>query len=224
MRLGALTESKPKPMLLVDGKPLLEHQLVWLRQAGFREVFMALGYKAEVVEAHFGDGSRWGLRLLYRVEAQPRGTAGCVADLAGELSGDALVVYGDVFPEFDLERFLAFHEKDPSAAATLVVWDSDHPYDSDLARLEGERVTGFFRAKPGEPVGPALAALWAVRKPLLDLVPAGRPSDFGRDVFPAAVEKGLPVRAYRSQERLADLGTPERVEAFLAARRAGGRA
>ncbi len=225
LRLGAFTEHMPKPMLLVEGKPLLEHQLAWLKAQGFGHALMALGYKAEAVQAHFGDGARFGIRLSYHVEKEPRGTAGCVKDLAPALRGDALIVYGDLFPEFELAPFIAFHEKDPKAAATLVVWDSDHPYDSDLARLEGDRLTGFYRAKPGEPVGPALAALWIVRKPLLELAPADRPSDFGRDVFPEAVRRGLTLRAYKSQERLADLGTPERVEAFLASRRAAkGRA
>ncbi len=218
-RLGALTRDLPKPMIPVLGKPLLEHQLLWLKSFGFSRVTFCLGYKAEAVRAHFGDGARFGARIDYRIEKEARGTAGCVRDLA--LPGDALVVYGDLFPDLDLGRFLDFHQADPSAAATICVWESDHPLDSDLARMDGDRITGFFRAQPGQRFeNVALAAVWAVRPSLMPLIFEDRPSDFGRDVFPEAARRGLVLRGYRTQETLADLGTPERLEAFLKARRA----
>lgn len=204
-------------MLEVLGKPILEHQLLWLKASGFSRVTFCLGYKAEVVREHFGDGRRFGMSIDYRVEKEPRGTAGCVRDLG--LPGDALIVYGDLFVDMDLEPFLDFHAADASAAATIAVWKSDHPLDSDLARMEGERITGFFRAKPGERFeNVALAALWAVRKSLTALIPADKPADFGRDIFPEAARRGLTLRGYRTSETLADLGTPERLESFLKAR------
>lgn len=209
--MGAATEALPKPMLPLAGKPILEHQLRLLASAGYREAHLCLGYRADAVRGYFGDGSRWGLALRYHVEESPRGTAGCVADLRG-LGEDLLVLYGDLFIAMDLGRFLAWHAARPSAAASLVLIRSDHPLDSDLARLEGESLVGFYRAAPGEPHGDlALAAVWAVRGPLLELAPKDRPSDFGRDLFPEALRRGLDLRAYVTDETLADLGTPERL-------------
>ena len=102
-----------------------------------------------------------------------------------------------------------------AAAATLVLAETDHPYDSDLVRVEGDRITGFCRAKPGAPCEPlAAAAVWIVTGRLMDLVPADKPSDFGRDIFPAALEKGLPLGGFVTKQLIADLGTPERFEAF----------
>jgi NDP-sugar pyrophosphorylase family protein len=211
-RMGEATSGLPKPMLPFGGKPILERLIETLAAAGWREIHLSLGYRAEVVTAYFGDGSRWGVRLRHHVEREPRGTAGAVADLRGELGDDVLVVYGDLHVDMDLQRFAAWHAARPDAAASLALIETDHPFDSDLARLDGERLTGFYRAKPGEPYQPvALAALWAVRGAARDQVPPGQAGDVGRDVFPEAVRRGLDVRGYFTRETLSDLGTPERL-------------
>jgi NDP-sugar pyrophosphorylase family protein len=211
-RMGEATADLPKPMLPFGGRPILERLVEALARSGWRELTLSLGYKPESVREHFGDGAGWGVRLRYAVEKSPRGTAGAVADLRGTLGDDLLVVYGDLYADMDFARFADWHAARPAAAATLALIETDHPFDSDLARVDGERLTGFYRAKPGEAHEPlALAAVWAVRGPLLDLVCAERPSDFGRDVFPQALRRGLDLRAYRTKETLADLGTPERL-------------
>ena len=214
MRMGPATDLIPKPMLPVGGKPILEHQLLWLKSWDFKEVILCLGYKAEAVTDYFGDGSKWNLSLKYSVEKTPRGTAGCVRDMAGELKGDALIVYGDLFIDMDCGKLLDFHGGH-KGDATIVVFESDHPMDSDLARIKNGRITGFFRPRPGESFdNNACAAVWVLRKPLIELIPADKPSDFGRDIFPLAVAKGRTLMAYKSDETLLDLGTPERLEAF----------
>ncbi|MBI5211553.1 MAG: nucleotidyltransferase family protein [Elusimicrobia bacterium] len=235
-RMRPETDACPKPMLPIAGKPLLEHQLEWLKRWGVSEAFLCLGYKAEVVSDHFGDGGRWGMKLRYSVEKSPRGTAGCVRDLGDWGGEDLLVVYGDLFVAMDCRKLVEAHRAS-RAAATLVVWDTDHPHDSDLVRTEGAveaggrasaaplgrasateggRITGFYRERKGEPCGTlALAAIWVVRRPLMDLVPADAPSDFGRDIFPMALERGLRLEAYATRETVEDVGTPERRARFL---------
>lgn len=211
-RMGAAAEGLPKPMIPFAGKPILEHLVARLTAAGWRDIHLSLGYRPEAVTSHFGDGSRWGVKLHYHIENTPRGTAGAVADLRAAAGDEMLVVYGDLYVDMDFKGFLNFHAARPSAAASLVLIETDHPFDSDLARLDADRLTGFYRAAAGQPYEPlALAAVWAVRGPLLDLIPAGRPSDFGRDVFPEALRSGLELRGYRTSGILADLGTPERL-------------
>lgn len=223
VRMRPATDQLPKPMLPVAGKPILEHLLDWLKRSGFSSATLCLGYLAEKVEAHFGDGSRFGLKLQYAVEREPRGTAGCVRDLGGRLEGDALVVYGDLFVDLDCAKLLDFHRRH-DGAATLVVRETDHPLDSDLVDLEGDRIARFYRAEPGKPHGNfGCAALWIVTKRLLERVPADRPADFGRDVFPEAARAGEKLMAYRTAERVLDVGTPERVAAFERARGLGAR-
>lgn len=214
-RMRAFSD-KPKAMLDIAGKPLLERQLEWLKAAGVTEIFLCLGYKADVVRAYFGDGRRWGLKLDYRVETAPRGTAGAVRDIKESVRGDLLVVYGDIHVAMDCGKLLDFHRARADAAATLVVCATDHPFDSDLVKADGDKITGFFRPKPGDSFeNLAAAAVWVVRPALLEKVPAGAPSDFGRDVFPQAVARGETLLAYRTDEALDDVGTPERLEGFL---------
>ena len=205
-RMGQATANLPKPMLPVGGKPILQHQLDWLRSQGFSDVTLCLGYKAEAVMAHFGGAVR------YSVEKQPRGTAGCIKDLGAK--GDVLVVYGDLFPELELKPLLDFHAKH-DGAATLVLLETDHPEDSDLARLEGDRIVEIYRGGTGN-LG--LAAVWIVRPSLMKLVPADKPSDFGRDIFPKAIADGLGIYGCVMRGVLADLGTPERLARFEAGR------
>lgn len=220
VRMRPATDYLPKPMLPVLGKPILEHLLEWLKRSGFDRATMCLGYLAEKIEAHFGDGSRWGLSLDYAVEKEPRGTAGCLRDLGPKLSGDALVVYGDLFIDVDCAKLLDFH-RGHSGGATIVVRETDHPLDSDLVRVDGDRILGFYRAKAGEPYDNlACAALWVVRRSLLERVPSDRPTDFGKDIFPQAIKDGELLMAYRTTERVLDVGTPERAAAFE--RRWGG--
>jgi NDP-sugar pyrophosphorylase family protein len=208
------TDAMPKPMIPVLGKPLLEHQLDWLKRSGVRQAIMCLGYKSEVVKDHFGDGRGWGLELDYSVESAPRGTAGCVRDIWDRVKGEALIVYGDVFLEISLPDLVACHQR-TAAAATLALTQTDHPYDSDLVRTDDESVTGFYRVQPGQPCEPlAAAAVWIVTDKLMELVPGDKPSDFGRDIFPAALRQGLPLAGFATADLVADLGTPERLAAF----------
>jgi len=213
-RLRPATDQVPKPMLPVGGRPLMEHLVEWLQRAGVREAFLCLGYRPEAFQKHFGDGSKFGLHLDYRVEDEPRGTAGCVRDLKDSMKEDLLVVYGDLYVDMDLDKLMAFHASH-DGAATLVVRETDHPLDSDLVRTEGDRITGFYRAKPGEPHGNlGCAAIWVVRKRLLDHIPTDRPTDFGKQVFPAAIAAGEKLYAYQTKEDVLDVGTPERVQKF----------
>lgn len=213
-RMRSVSRTLPKPMLPVGDKPLLEHQLEWLKASGFREATLCVGYQADAVSGYFGDGARLGMKLSYSVESRPRGTAGAVRDMPAS-EGDILVVYGDLFVDMDCRRLLEFHAARPGAA-TVVVCETDHPQDSDLVELEGERVARFYRAREGEPCGNlALAAVWVVRPELLRRVPADRPSDFGRDVFPAALAAGERLNAYRTAETVVDAGTPARRERVL---------
>ena len=214
MRMRPWSDTVPTPMIPLGGKPLLEHQLEWLKRSGVQEVFMCLGYKAQAVQDYFQDGGRWGLRVDYQIEDNPRGTAGSVLDLWPKLRGDALVVYGDIFVDIDLAALLACHRRE-GGAATLVLADTDHPRDSDLVRMEGELITGFYRAQAGEPCGTlACAAAWVVTPRLMDLVPREKPSDFGRDIFPQALAQGWRLAGFKTKDPIVDLGTPERLEAF----------
>ena len=220
-RLGDLVADVPKPMVEVGGKPLLVHSLTRLREAGITDVVLAAGYKADVIRRYFETHPQ-GLSIRVFDEPRPLGTAGCVRDLLPHLADRFLVVYGDVFIDFDLREILGA-ARDHEAMATLLVRESDHPWDSDLVVVDGRRVTGFIRAGDARdyPRNLANAAMYVVDRRVVELMPTGEKLDWVKDVFPAAMAAGLPleVHEFSGTGFLKDMGTPQRlalVEQYLA--------
>ena len=212
-RLRPVIGDAPKPMAMLAGIPLLERLIGLCRRFEITDIHLLLSYRPEVIREHFGNGSAFGVCLTYGIDEQPRGTAGSMAPVLRALGEDVLVLYGDVFAEMDLARLIEFHWTHPDAAATLVLHPNDHPSDSDLAVADGDRITGFDRAPHA--VGtwhPNLvnAGIQIVTPRLLPYIPEGRASDFGAEVFPAAVAAGEFLAAYNTPEYIKDIGTPER--------------
>jgi mannose-1-phosphate guanylyltransferase len=207
----------PKVLLPLGGKPIIVHQLEWLQKAGFSKVFLCLGYRADLIKAALGDGSRFGLTIDYRVESSPRGTAGAVKDLGDAMGDDLLVVYGDLMVALDCGKLLDFHASH-DGLATLVVRRTDHPEDSDLAVAdENGQIHAVGRSADGEVSGDlGCAAIWVVRRELMERVSAADMSDFARDVFPVAARAGDKLMAYETTEPVMDVGTPQRYEKYIA--------
>jgi UDP-N-acetylglucosamine diphosphorylase / glucose-1-phosphate thymidylyltransferase / UDP-N-acetylgalactosamine diphosphorylase / glucosamine-1-phosphate N-acetyltransferase / galactosamine-1-phosphate N-acetyltransferase len=121
-RMKELTNELPKPMLRVQGKPILEHILTGLLDAGIREVFIVTGYRAEVVESYFGDGTRWGAQIAYGRQLVQDGT-GKAPELAREFVGadTFLLTYGDILvkPETYQHMVRRFGEGDFAGVITV---------------------------------------------------------------------------------------------------------
>jgi dTDP-glucose pyrophosphorylase/CBS domain-containing protein len=109
-RLLPLTRDVPKPMLLVGGRPLLEHTVAQLRQAGFRRIHFSTGYKSDVIANHFGDGSSMGVEIRYVNEERPLGTAGALRQMA-HCEGPLLIMNGDILTRVDFRAMLDFHSE-----------------------------------------------------------------------------------------------------------------
>ncbi len=132
-RLGELSEHLPKPMLRIGGVPVLERNLRWLARHGVREVAINLHHLGDVIEKHCGDGSQWGLKILYSREPQLLGTAGGVKRMQ-EFLADApfLVVYGDNLFDFDLGKLVRVHEQG-HVIATLALFSVDQHQHTGIA-------------------------------------------------------------------------------------------
>src|SRR5579859_4999463 len=121
-RMRELTNEIPKPMLKVHGKPILEHIIEGIMAAGIREIFIVTGFKAETIESHFGDGSRWKARIAYGRQLVQDGT-GKAPELAKEFVGTSpfLLTYGDILvkPETYQQMVQRYHESDFSGVITV---------------------------------------------------------------------------------------------------------
>lgn len=139
-RLRGISEDVPKPLLRVGGKPLLEILVERLRAVGVSDFFVTVRYKSEMIEAHFGDGSRLGVRIRYVREDQPLGTAGALARLPESLTLPFFLVNGDILTKCDFLGMLDFHRR---GRADLTVGVVSHtvevPYG--VLRLDGDAVS-----------------------------------------------------------------------------------
>jgi NDP-sugar pyrophosphorylase family protein len=142
-RLKARLGDLPKPMIPIGGKPLLEHQVELAKRHGFTEIVVFACYRPDLIQAHLGDGSRWGVKISYEIEKTPLGTAGAVLAGMRLLAERFLVFYGDTMVNVDLGRIWDRHVAS-GAGATLLLHPNDHPLDSDLVEMdEADWITAF---------------------------------------------------------------------------------
>ena len=210
-RLKAVTGRLPKPLVPLLGRPLMEHILLLLRRNGFTEVCAAVKYRAEDIMACFGDGSRLGLSLQYRLEDRPLGTAGSVKNCADFIGGeDVLVISGDAACDFDLARLLRRHQES-RAAVTLALYRHPEPLRYGLAVTEEDgRVRAFIEKPCWDRVVTDLVntGIYVLSPRVLDCIPAHREFDFAKDLFPLLLRQdqlllGVPMEGY-----WCDVGTP----------------
>lgn len=198
LRLRPLTEKTPKPMLPVGDRPLLETVLSQVRAAGFSRVLMAVNFRAEVIEQHFGDGSRFGVDIEYLHEDRPLGSAGALRLAASELDSPFIVMNADLLTNVKLAALMRFHCEEGNVITVGVrQYALELPYG--VIEMEGTRLKNL-REKPRlsffvnagiyavEPTAYPLIATLAERFDMTDLVESALAAD--------ARVGGFPVREY----------------------------
>jgi mannose-1-phosphate guanylyltransferase/phosphomannomutase len=209
-RLRPLTYNRPKPMVPIATRPVMEHILALLRRHGITEIVATLYYRAEQIEAHFGDGSEYGVQLRYTVEETPLGTAGSVKQAEALLGpGDFLIVSGDALTNLDIGQFVAFH-RDRGALATLALMRVDQPLEYGVVVTEADgRITNFIE-KPGwsEVRSDTInTGIYCLNSRILDLMEPGRNYDWSGDIFPRALAAGEPLYGWMLDGYWCDVGS-----------------
>jgi NDP-sugar pyrophosphorylase family protein len=140
-RLGELTRHKPKPMMDINGRPVLELVLERLKKHGAEQVWISVNYKADVIEEYFGDGSDFGLAINYVRETKRMGTAGSLSllpDIAGE---NILIMNADLITEVDFSNFVHFHEINQSPF-TVGIRRQDYEIPYGVVETDNEKLLG----------------------------------------------------------------------------------
>lgn len=209
-RLKPLTDESPKPMLPVAGLPVTEHQILAAKRAGIHTLVLATSYLAEVFTPYFGDGAKWGIKILYAVEKEPLGTGGAIRNAAELLGRDEPVVIfnGDVLSRHSIADQIAFHLEN-KADVTLHLIDVADARAFGCVPTDSEgRVTAFLE-KMDNPVTNSINAGCYVFSPsVIDQIPLGKVVSVERETFPALVSSGRPVFGYKEQSYWLDVGTP----------------
>jgi NDP-sugar pyrophosphorylase family protein len=217
-RLGDLTRLTPKPMLLLEGRPLLEYIIVHLGRHGFREIAVNLHFMPGLIRDYFGDGSRWGVKIHYSVEEALLGTAGALRAMDGFLGQEDafLVHYGDVLTDQDFTVMMECHRKKKAVMTMLV--HQRHGSNS-IVSMDGQGRVVHFMERPVVSERPPDGSPWvnsgvSICGPeMLDAIDPGWDApDIPRDVVPRLVPRGkvygFPLTSYRcaidSPARLAE--------------------
>jgi len=219
-RLRSITNDEiPKPMVPVDGKPLLEYQVEALKEYGIKKIVMIVGHLGEKIMEHFKDGKDFGVDIDYIVEKDPLGTAGAFYYLKDKTDAkDFLLVFGDVFFDIDFDRMEDFHFKN-AALTTLLAHPNGHPYDSDLIQTDDNgKVIGFDSKNNVRDYwydNMVNAGMYVINRELLELVGEPVKIDFEKDILANQVKNGANIYAYHSPEYVKDVGTVDRINATV---------
>ncbi|MGE3285556.1 MAG: sugar phosphate nucleotidyltransferase [Pseudonocardia sp.] len=208
-RLRPLTLSAPKPMLPTAGVPFLAHLLSRIRAAGVRRVVLGTSYLAETFSAYFGDGADLDLQLTYIVETEPLGTGGGIANVAGHLGAEHVLVFnGDVLAGTDLRAVVDTHRKNEADVTLHLVRVPDPRAFGCVPTDETGRVTAFLEKTPHPPTDQINAGCYVFRREVIDTIPRGRPVSVERETFPSLLESGTRIQGHVDSAYWRDMGTP----------------
>lgn len=209
-RLRPLTYGTPKPMVPLFGVPFLERTIVRLRDAGVDEIILAAGYLPEAISAHFGDGSRFGTRVAYVIEASPLGTAGALRNVADRITGAFFVLNGDVLTDLDLRAMLAFHEARGGVGVLHAISVEDPSAFGCIEHDARGRITGFIEKPPREEAKTSdiNAGTYLLEPSILAGIPAGRSVSIEREIFPELIAGDEGLYAYITSDYWLDVGRP----------------
>jgi dTDP-glucose pyrophosphorylase len=204
MRLRPVTEKIPKSMVDIGGVPLLERQIQRLAKAGFKRVYLSVNYLSHIIEDYFGDGSSFGLEILYLREKEKLGTGGALSLLPARPDSPILVMNGDILTTSDFGSLYAFHHAH-MAEVTVAAVDYRIQIPFGVIHNKGPYVTGLVE-KPSQRFL-CNAGIYVVSPPALDLVPHGKPFNM-TDLIDACLAASRPVSIFPVHEYWSDIGTP----------------
>mgnify|MGYP002525961165 FL=1 len=213
-RISSVASDIPKPMIKIDGKPVLEHEILNLREQGFTDIILTVGHLGNIITDYFGDGSKFGVNIEYYIEETPLGNAGALFKIRDKLTDDFLLLNADAVFDIDFRRFVEFH-KSHGGLVTLFTHPNSHPYDSGIVIADGNGVVLQWLAKeddrPDYYKNRVNAGLHVISPKVLDIDISTEKVDLDRQILKPLAGTGK-MYVYDSPEYVKDMGTPDRYE------------
>jgi|LakMenEpi03Aug12_release.lakeMendotaPanAssembly.Ray.scaffolds.fasta_scaffold228166_2 mannose-1-phosphate guanylyltransferase len=213
-RLEPLTTQVPKPIVPVANTPVMEHLLKLLAKHGFTEICANLHYMPEKLTEYFGDGSKFGVNLKFRVEEKLSGDAGGVRACREFLQDDTfIVIMGDLITDTDLSKIIAEHKSKKALASIAIKEMEDVTRFGVVVTDENDFITGF-QEKPSneEALSKFISTgIYVLEPEIFDHIPSTGEYGFGRQLFPTLVSKKLPVLGVKIEGYWSDVGCVEQL-------------
>ncbi len=208
-RLRPLTSNQPKPMMPLANRPMMEHIVSLLKLHGFDEIVVTVAFQANAIRTYFGDGTEFGVRMVYATEEMPLGTAGSVRNAMDELDETFLVISGDVLTDIDLGGVVAFHQE-RGALATIGLKSMENPLEFGIVITREDGSIERFLEKPtwGQVFSDTInTGIYVLEPEIFDYIEADKPVDFSSEVFPRLLDEGRPLFGYVADGYWEDVGT-----------------
>ncbi|MBS7615526.1 NTP transferase domain-containing protein [Candidatus Bathyarchaeota archaeon] len=189
-RLRPLTLTRPKHMIQVAGKPLLEHLLEVLKKAGFTDILMIVNYKAERITEYFGDGEKLGLKIKYVFQKEIRGTANAFGTAENKVEGDFLAVYGDLLISPDVIKAALKLHCNENPAVTMTVLHVERPEQYGVLETRGARVVKIME-KPSAKVAagkPINAGIYVFSQEIFEAIKQTKDSSRGEQEITDSIQ------------------------------------
>ncbi|HBE90728.1 MAG: hypothetical protein A3E37_03120 [Candidatus Andersenbacteria bacterium RIFCSPHIGHO2_12_FULL_46_9] len=212
VKMRPFTYEIPKPLIPVNGKPLLEYGIVLLRNHGIKNILITVSHLAHKIEQHFGDGSNLGVNITYVKERKPTGTGGALLAAHPHLEPSPfLLLYSDVLLNLDLTEFLQFHLANKAAVGTLALTSVVDPSAFGAVKLRGSRIVEFSE-KPviaNDTSRLVFSGCAAFDYSVFNFIKKQtRPLSLEKDIFPELTQSGR-LFGYPFEDQWFDVSTPE---------------
>lgn len=230
-RISSIASDIPKPMIKIEGIPILERELECLRSQGFTDIIITVSHLGHIIMDYFGDGSGispatkkpFGVNIEYFVEKEPLGNAGALFRLKDKLKEDFLLLNADAMFDIDFNRFVEFH-KAKGGLVTLFTHPNNHPYDSGLVITDKDQCVLKWLTKEDDRgdyyKNCVNAGLHVISPKVLEMEVETPKIDLDRQVLKPLCATGT-MFAYNSPEYVKDMGTPDRYKAVCEDVKAG---
>lgn len=221
-RIQSVASDIPKPLIPIDGKPVLEREIESLRDQGFTDIVITISHMADKIQSYFGNGSKFGVTIQYYVEETPLGNAGALYKL--NLQEDFMLLIADALFDIDFNRFVEYHRK-KDALVTIFTHPNSHPYDSGIVIADNNGIVNAWLNK--EDIRPKYyknrvnAGLHIINPKAL-FISGINPDEAGTEINGKTVKVDLDrqilkplcgsgkMYCYDSPEYCKDMGTPDR--------------
>lgn len=236
-RISELFPEIPKPLIPIEGVPVLEREIISLRDQGFKDIIITVSHMGDKIMNHFGEGSKFGVSIQYYNEVTPLGNAGALFKLRDQLTEDFLLLNADAIFDVDFNRMVEFH-RSHGGLVTLFTHPNSHPYDSGLLIADENMSVKQWLAKEDErPTyykNRVNAGLHVISPVVLDMVridaeKVGMVDEVTGKVMKVDLDRQLlkplagtgKMFCYDSPEYVKDMGTPERYYSVVSDFKAG---
>ena len=206
-RLGNITNNIPKPMIKVDGKPILEHNINLCKKFGITEIYINLHHLYNIITDYFGDGDKFGVKITYIIENELLGTSGAVKNISKLYSyiNPFYVLYGDNYSNYNLNLLkstsktnIAFHYRKDVTNSGVAEFDKENRIISFIEKPKENETSSHW----------VNAGIYYLQPKILDFIPDGY-SDFAKDIFPSLLKNNFPIYGVCENIELKAFDTPE---------------